>query len=106
MNKDKKIETQKKIIISLQEENKKLKDCMKDLEFQLQYEKQTKNKSAEETKKLLAKAEIYCQKYKDCIDALHDTKAKYTELAKQMKEEQKCYKKAFADLLRTIKKNT
>jgi uncharacterized protein YukE len=106
MNKDKKIETQRKIIFSLQEENKNLKERIEELEFQLQYEKEMKATSFEETKKLLAEASEYRKKYQECIDGLNDAKKKYFEAAKQMNEEKKKYKKAFDDLLKTIKKNT
>lgn len=106
MNKDKRIETQRKIIFSLQEENENLNNRIEELEFQLQYEKEMKSNSFEETKKLLAEANEYREKYQECVDGLNNAKSKYLEATKQMNEERKRYKKTFDNLLKTIKKNT
>lgn len=106
VNKDKKIEIQKKTIFSLREENEKLKMRIKDLEFELQSEKQTKGASYDVTKELLAQAENYYKEHQDCINSLNDAKEKYYNATQKVNEERKRYKKTFDDLFSTLKKNT
>ena len=95
MNKDKKIEIQRKIILDLQQENSSLSERIKELE-----------KIVDDNNQIIESAKTYHEEHLKCLTSLNEAREKYLQATQVIVEQKKKYKKEMENLLKTVRKNT
>lgn len=93
MNKEKKIELQSKIIDSLRNENRELKNRVSELE-----------KKVADDKNTVDAATVYIDKQKEAMASLIEAKEKYVQARREMIEQKNKYKAEMDKLLNVVKK--